>query len=44
MGQPATILNAAEQQRFAIFQANRRRVEDAVDGVGPVSPAEQGIS
>lgn len=43
MRQTAPILHAAEQQRLAILQADGRRIEDAIDAVRPVAPAEDGI-
>ena len=43
MRQPSPIFDAAEQQGLSIGQPNGSCVEDTVDGIGPIVPAEDRV-
>src|ERR1039458_2986128 len=44
MRQPAPVFYAAQKQSIAVGQPHRARIENAVDRIGPVIPAQNWIS
>jgi hypothetical protein len=42
--QAGPVFNAAQQQRISVGQRNSRRIEDAVDGIGPILSAENRVA
>ena len=44
MRQAAPVLNAAKQQCLSVWQPHGSGIEDAVDWIGPILPAENWIA